>query len=100
MLTGIDVPRWNVYYSAFPTSNIVFNEDGKLSGNFYQEFSRIRTPFTYEDGTVKTEGIIRDYVDNNSLCFGMYKKRYRAYTNQQFKISIVKLEQKTALTLE
>lgn len=100
MLTGIDVPRWNVYYSAFPTSNIVFNEDGKLSGNFYQEFSRIRTPFTYEDGTVKTEGIIRDYVDNNSLCFGMYKKRYRAYTNQQFKIAIVKLEQKTALTLE
>jgi len=100
MLTGIDVPRWNVYYSAFPTSNIVFNDDGKLSGNFYQEFSRIRTPFTYEDGTVKKEGIIRDYVDSNSLCYGMYKKRYRAYENQKFKIAIIKLEQKTAMTLE
>jgi hypothetical protein len=92
MLTGIDVPRWDTYYSAFPTSNIVFNEEGNLSGNFYQEFSRIRTPFTSEDGKVKKEGLIRDYVDNNSLCFGSYKKRYRAYTNQQFKLEVVKLD--------
>jgi hypothetical protein len=91
MLTGIDVPRWDTYYSAFPTSNIVFNEEGKLSGNFYQEFSRIRTPFS-ENGKDKTEGLIRDYVDANSLCYGSYKKRYRAYTNQQFKLEVVKLE--------
>lgn len=91
MLTGIDVPRWDTYYSAFPTSNIVFNEEGKLSGNFYQEFSRIRTPFS-ENGKDKTEGLIRDYVDTNALCFGSYKKRYRAYTNQQFKLEVVKLE--------
>lgn len=91
MLTGIDIPRWNTYYSAFPTSNIVFNEEGKLSGNFYQEFSRIRTPFTYEDGKEKTEGIIRDYVDQNSMCFGSYKKRYKAYKNQDFEIKVIKL---------
>jgi hypothetical protein len=91
MLTGIDIPRWNTYYSAFPTSNVVFNEDGDLSGNFYQEFSRIRTPFIYEDGKEKTEGIIRDYVDNNSMCFASYKKRYKAYKNQNFPIEIVKM---------
>jgi hypothetical protein len=91
MLTGIDIPRWNVYYSAFPTSNVVFNENGDLSGNFYQEFSRIRTPFVYEDGSEKTIGIIRDYVDNNSMCFASYKKRYRAYQNQGFSIAITKL---------
>jgi superfamily II DNA or RNA helicase len=94
MLTGIDVPRWDTYYSAFPTSNVVFNDEGKLSGNYYQEFSRIRTPFEREDGTVKTEGLIRDYVDNNPLCYGSYKKRYRAYTNQKFKLEVVKMVQK------
>jgi len=98
MLTGIDIPRWNTYYSAFPTANIVFNDDGKLSGNFYQEFSRIRTPYTYENGKEKTEGIIRDYVDNNSMCFGSYKKRYRAYKNQDFNIEIIKLQPPPAPT--
>jgi len=91
MLTGIDIPRWNTFYSAFPTSNIVFNEEGQLSGNFYQEFSRIRTPFQYEDGTVKTVGLIRDYVDTNSMCYASYKKRYKAYKNQEFPIEIIKL---------
>lgn len=91
MLTGIDIPRWDTFYSAFPTSNIVFNEEGQLSGNFYQEFSRIRTPFTYEDGKVKTEGIIRDYVDVNSMCYSSYKKRYKAYRNQEFSMDIIKL---------
>jgi len=91
MLTGIDIPRWNTFYAAFPTSNVVFNEDGQLSGNFYQEFSRIRTPFVYEDGSQKTEGIIRDYVDINSMCYASYKKRYKAYQNQWFEIKVVKL---------
>ena len=101
MLTGIDVPRWDTYYSAFPTSNVVFNEEGQLSGNFYQEFSRIRTPFTYEDGREKKEGIIRDYVDNNPMCFGSYKKRARAYANQNFPIKTRKLAAKAnPLTLD
>lgn len=100
MLTGIDVPRWDTFYSAFPTSNVVFNDDGQLSGNYYQEFSRIRTPFQYEDGRVKKEGIIRDYVDINSACYASYKKRYRAYTNQKFSIEIRKLAEKVSDTLD
>jgi superfamily II DNA or RNA helicase len=91
MLTGIDVPRWDTFYAAFPTSNVVFNDEGGLSGNFLQEFSRIRTPFTYENGREKKEGIIRDYVDNNSMCFASYKKRYKAYMNQGFEVNVTKV---------
>jgi len=93
MLTGIDIPRWDTYYSAFPTSNIVF-VDGCLSGNFYQEFSRIRTPFTYENGGVKEFGIIRDFVDIHGFCYASYKKRYKAYLNQGFSIKVTKLNEK------
>ncbi len=97
MLTGIDVPRWNTYYSAFPSGNVVFNSVGLLSGSFYQEFSRIRTPFTYEDGQKKSAGIIRDYVDNNKFCFATYRKRYKAYKNQQFSIHVKKIIEKPEL---
>lgn len=90
MLTGIDVPRWNCFYNAFPTSNIVFDEDGNLSGNFYQEFSRIRTPFTYEDGTNKSGAVIRDFIDKNGYLYGSLNKRKKAYENQKFKIENIK----------
>lgn len=90
MLTGIDVPRWDTYYAAFPTSNVVFNEQNQLSGNFYQEFSRIRTPYEYPDGRRKTLGLIRDFVDTNNFCFNSYRKRYKAYKNQDFTIDIIK----------
>jgi len=97
MLTGINIPRWDTYYSAFPNSNIVFNERGELSGNFYQEFSRVRTPFTYENGVVKQFGLIRDFVDDNSFCYGSYRKRYKAYVNQNFSIKIIKIKTKTGV---
>lgn len=90
MLTGIDIPRWNCFYNAFPTSNVVFDEENRLSGNYYQEFSRIRTPFTYEDGKVKSEAIIRDFIDRNGYCYGSLKKRKSAYDNQKFKIVNIK----------
>lgn len=86
MLTGIDIPRWNCYYSCFPNASVVFNENKDLSGNFYQEFSRIRTPFRYEDGRKKKFGIIRDFVDDNGFCFGSFKKRLKAYRHQGFPV--------------
>lgn len=94
MLTGIDIPRWNTYYSAFPSANVVFNEQNQLSGNFYQEFSRIRTPFDYGDGKVKQIGIIRDFVDSNTFCYGSYQKRYKAYKNQDFEIEVTTIATK------
>ena len=92
MLTGIDVPRWNCYYSAFPTGNVIFNEQGQVSGNFYQEYSRVRTPYVNENGEPKKFGIIRDFVDETGICMGMYKKRYQAYLTEKFRIEVIKLK--------
>jgi len=90
MLTGIDVPRWNCYYNVFPSSNVRFNELGQLSGNYYQEFSRVRTVFKYpETGVVKTEAKIRDFLDNNRFCFATFNKRMKAYENQEFPVEFI-----------
>lgn len=91
MLTGIDVPRWNCYYSAFPSGNVIFNDQGQVSGNFYQEYSRVRTPYVDEDtGDIKKFGIIRDFVDENGICQGMYRKRYQAYMTERFQLEVIK----------
>lgn len=95
MLTGIDIPRWNCFYNGFPTGNVVFDENGVLSGNYYQEFSRIRTPFKYENGEEKTFGLIRDFIDKNGFCFGTLNKRVKAYENQKFKIERIKVPKKS-----
>lgn len=89
MLTGIDVPRWNTYYCMFPSGNVVFNEAGQLSGNYYQEFSRVRTPFIDENGEMKKYGLIRDFVDDNGFCQGTFRKRMKAYVNQGFTVQMV-----------
>jgi superfamily II DNA or RNA helicase len=91
MLTGINVPRWNVYYSMFPTSNVCYEVDpldGEtvLSGNFVQNFSRPRTVFWYDDRTQKKMALIRDFVDDNRHCYGAYKKRLSAYKHEKFLI--------------
>jgi len=87
MLTGINIPRWNCFYRMFPSANIVlFKENGKLelSGNDKQEFDRIRTRFTYENGATKRYGLIRDFVDANKFCQGCYQKRLKSYKHQKF----------------
>ena len=91
MLTGIDIPRWDTFYNMFPSANVVFNDMGELSGNYYQEFSRIRTPYTDKiTGATKDKGIIRDFVDDSPFCYGSYRKRYKAYVQQQFIITTIK----------
>lgn len=90
MLTGINVPRWNVYYSMFPTSSVAWdvNDDGtmELSGNFKQNADRVRTPFWYTATIKKKVALIRDFVDNNKHCKNAYRKRLRAYKHQKFEI--------------
>lgn len=94
MLTGINVPRWDCFYSAFPDSNVVFNETGKLSGEFLQKFSRGRTIFKYEDGRIKEYCLIRDFSDNNKFCYGSLGKRLKAYKSQKFDISYINIKTK------
>jgi len=100
MLTGINVPRWNAYYSMFPTANVVLrkeDEDKELSGNFKQKFDRIRTPFWYSETMQKKVGLIRDWTDKNRLCMGMYKKRLKAYKNQDFQIEEINYSRREKL---
>lgn len=95
MLTGLNVPRWDCYYSLFPNSNVVLKkikgEGYRLSGNFYQEYSRIRTMFDYEDGTTKEMGIIRDFIDINPISQGSFKKRLKAYKHEKFEVEYLSL---------
>jgi len=89
MLTGVNVPRWNAYYSMFPTSNVCFEVDpldGELvlSGNYVQNFSRPRTVFWYDANTQKKMALIRDFVDDNRHCYSAYKKRLSAYKHEKF----------------
>ena len=85
MLTGIDVPRWDMFYNMFPTSNVIFDEKGELSGNYYQEYSRVRTIYPG-----KKFGTIRDFIDRNNMCYGSYRKRMAAYTHENFEIISLK----------
>jgi hypothetical protein len=90
MLTGVNVPRWNAYYSMFPTSNVAWEKlsDGteELSGNFKQNSDRIRTYFWYSPKIKKRVALIRDFVDNNKFCKNSFKKRLKAYKHQKFQI--------------
>ena len=90
MLTGINVPRWNAYYSMFPTSSVCYEEqlDGStdLSGNFVQNFSRPRTVFWYTPKIQKKAALIRDFVDDNTHCMRAYRKRLGAYKHEGFMI--------------
>lgn len=89
MLTGINVPRWNVFYCMFPNGNVVINETREVSGNYRQQYSRVQTPFKYEDGMEKKMGLIRDFVDDNAICIGLYKKRSKAYLHERFSVHVV-----------
>ena len=89
MLTGIDVPRWNVFYSMFPSGNVVINQEKQVSGNYRQQYSRIQTPFTDSDGKTKSVALIRDFVDDNAICMGLFKKRMKAYVHERFALQFV-----------
>jgi hypothetical protein len=91
MLTGVNIPRWNAFYRMFPSANVVFGKEKgskvlELGGNDKQEYDRIRTPFTYENGAVKRFGLIRDFVDENKFCEGCFKKRLKSYEHEEFVI--------------
>ena len=70
MLTGINIPRWDVYFNILPISN---------EPTYYQQFSRIRTKIPS-----KKEAIIYDFIDNAGVCFGSYQKRKKQYDEQKF----------------
>jgi superfamily II DNA or RNA helicase len=70
MLTGINIPRWDVYFNILPISN---------APTYYQQFSRIRTIIPS-----KKEAIIYDFIDQAGICFGSFQKRKKQYDEQKF----------------
>lgn len=70
MLTGINIPRWNVYFNILPISN---------PPSYYQMFSRVRTVI---DG--KNNAYIYDFIDEEGVCWGAYRKRCDQYDSEGF----------------
>lgn len=70
LLTGIDVPLWDSAHILIPSAN---------PPNYYQEFSRVRTP---RPG--KLFALIYDYLDSHSASNGCYRKRHSLYLNKDY----------------
>ncbi len=70
LLTGIDVPLWDAMHVTVPSAN---------PPNYYQEFSRVRTPLPG-----KKFAIVYDYVDAHPASNGCYRKRHSLYINKKY----------------
>lgn len=78
MVLGLDIPRATVFVNLFPTAN---------APNYFQEFSRVRTPWTCEStGYVKERGTIIDFRDNHHILKACYKTRRKEYVRNEFMI--------------
>ena len=70
---GLDIPPLDTYYCLTPINN---------APNFYQEFSRIRTP--YED---KYDPLVRVFVDKAGACRGCAKTCEKVLHEQGFTVN-------------
>lgn len=71
LMTGLDVPIWSAYYCAMPMNN---------GPNYYQEFSRVRTPMQG-----KKDPIIRYFVDKgNSVFYACRNMSHREHVKEGF----------------
>jgi superfamily II DNA or RNA helicase len=78
MVLGLDLPRATVFFNLFPSAN---------APNYFQEFSRVRTPWTCEvTGYVKERGYIVDFRDNHHILKACYKTRRKEYVRNEFEI--------------
>jgi len=72
MVLGLDVPRLTAFFNMTPSAN---------PPNYYQEFSRVRTPF---EG--KYLAYIVDFVDNHPVAYACLKNRKRVYKKHNFEV--------------
>ena len=72
MVLGLDIPRLTVFFNLTASAN---------PPNYYQELSRVRTPF---EG--KFMAYIIDFVDSHPVCHGCYKSREKVYRQESFEI--------------
>lgn len=69
---GLNIPPWSAYYCLSPTNN---------PPNFYQEMSRIRTPYIS-----KKEIIVRYFVDSFSAAYSCARTCEKVLIEQDFEI--------------
>lgn len=72
MVLGIDLPRFTAFFNLLPTAH---------PQNYYQEFSRVRTPFPG-----KELAYIVDFVDSHQVTEGCFKARQKVYDREGFSI--------------
>ena len=65
---------------------------GKSMTRALQRVGRVLRPYTYPDGTKKTEAIVVDFMDHCRYMLGHSKKRLKIYqTEPEFNIETLKL---------
>lgn len=84
MVLGLDIPRLTAFFNLIPTS------DGP---NYYQEYCRVRTPYEFDNGVLKSVGYLVDFVDEHFLLEGSYGSRKKLYDQEKFPV----VEYKTSL---
>ena len=72
MTLGLDIPRLTTFFNLTPSAN---------KPNYYQDFSRVRTPFEN-----KTLAYIVDFLDWHPVCFGCMNSRKSLYKQHDFDI--------------
>lgn len=72
MVLGLDIPRATAFFNMMPTAH---------PQNYYQEFCRVRTPFS-ESGLEKTHSWVIDFRDDNFILKACYKTRRRKYVEE------------------
>lgn len=76
MVLGLDIPRLTAFFNLQPTSH---------PQNYYQEFCRVRTPFS-EGEYNKNLAYIVDFLDDHFLLKNYYKARRKEYVRNNFEI--------------
>ena len=75
MTLGLDIPRLTTFFNLTPSSN---------RPNYYQDLSRIRTPFEN-----KTLGYIIDFLDWHPICKNCLSTRMKVYKENNFEVIMV-----------
>lgn len=78
MVLGLDIPRATGFFNLLPTAH---------PQNYFQEFSRVRTPYEVNDEQgnvqfIKSQGWVIDFRDNHHILKACYRVRRRVYQEE------------------
>lgn len=76
MVVGLDIPRLTAFFNLTPSAN---------QPNYYQELSRVRTPFKEGDYEKKLAYIV-DFVDVHPVAKACLNNRQKVYVKERFEI--------------